>query len=329
MLDTVQAVELKRTQTPKKHEACDDSHTSAIGPFTVVASDMDGTILNPQYTLSLMTKNLLYDLLTLGVHIVIATGRHHLCVNSIKNDLLLHFRNLRQSKGETTSMQRDMGLYIISANGARVHNMAGKVIVEQNLDEHLVRSLYEWFAQREEGEDPSHVMSIAAYQTDIWWMNRTSSTTEQLMNKFGILPQVNPNFLNEFPTTGIGKLAFRCVNPTKLYQFEKDLKEKFGGRLEAELSSDVCLDVMALGVSKASALQKIGEVLSVDLAKDVIAFGDSMNDREMLSVVAKGCIMRNGQHRLKEALPHLEVIDSNAEDGVARKLKEVFQINDN
>jgi len=59
-------------------------------------------------------------------------------------------------------------------------------------------------------------------------------------------------------------------------------------------------------------------------SEEVIAFGDSMNDYEMLSLVGKPFIMGNGNKRLMEALPNVEVVGNNNEDGIGKKLIEIF-----
>ena len=58
--------------------------------------------------------------------------------------------------------------------------------------------------------------------------------------------------------------------------------------------------------------------------ENAIAFGDGMNDKEMLIMAGKGYIMRNAHQRLKDLLPELEVIGSNAEDAVPRTLRQLF-----
>ncbi|MGL4920656.1 MAG: HAD hydrolase family protein, partial [Plesiomonas shigelloides] len=57
---------------------------------------------------------------------------------------------------------------------------------------------------------------------------------------------------------------------------------------------------------------------------DCIAFGDGMNDLEMLSMVGKGCVMQNAHQRLKDALPDAEVIGDNADEAVAHYLRRMF-----
>jgi len=58
--------------------------------------------------------------------------------------------------------------------------------------------------------------------------------------------------------------------------------------------------------------------------QDSIAFGDGMNDFEMLSVVGKGCIMQNASSELKSSLPNLEIIGSNADEAVPHYLNKLF-----
>ncbi|MDE5285089.1 MAG: HAD hydrolase family protein, partial [Candidatus Blochmannia sp. A2] len=68
-------------------------------------------------------------------------------------------------------------------------------------------------------------------------------------------------------------------------------------------------ELMAGTVSKGHALEEVAKIIGYTL-KDCIAFGDGMNDLEMLSMAGKGCIMHNAHQRLKDKLPNMEVIDS-------------------
>ncbi len=78
---------------------------------------------------------------------------------------------------------------------------------------------------------------------------------------------------------------------------------------------------MAAGVSKGRALEQVAKLKGFDL-DDCIAFGDGMNDVEMLSVVKKGLVMADAHPKVKAALPNLEVIGSNTDDAVAHYLEQ-------
>jgi hydroxymethylpyrimidine pyrophosphatase-like HAD family hydrolase len=60
--------------------------------------------------------------------------------------------------------------------------------------------------------------------------------------------------------------------------------------VNVSFSTLTCLEVMAGGV-KGHALEAVAKMLGYRL-KDCIAFGDGMNDAEMLSMAGKGCIMQ-------------------------------------
>ena len=82
---------------------------------------------------------------------------------------------------------------------------------------------------------------------------------------------------------------------------------------------------MNKNVSKATALAQVIEQREYGL-QDCIAFGDGMNDVEMLAEVGKGCIMGNADPRLVQACPQLEVIGRHGHEAVASYLRAIFGI---
>lgn len=55
--------------------------------YQVVASDLDGTLLSPDHTLSPYAKETLKLLTARGINFVFATGRHHVDVGQIRDNL--------------------------------------------------------------------------------------------------------------------------------------------------------------------------------------------------------------------------------------------------
>ena len=78
--------------------------------------------------------------------------------------------------------------------------------------------------------------------------------------------------------------------------------------------------MVCAGVSKGDALQAVAESLGLTL-DNCIAFGDGMNDVEMLSMAGKGLIMGTAHEKVMHALPNNEVIGSNADDAVPHYLQ--------
>ncbi|WP_265448412.1 HAD family hydrolase, partial [Aeromonas salmonicida] len=82
--------------------------------FKVVVSDLDGTLLNKQHQISPRTRDTLHRLVEQGIKFVVATGRHHVDVRSIRDTL-------------------GLDIYLITSNGAVVHDKQDQLIFNQAL----------------------------------------------------------------------------------------------------------------------------------------------------------------------------------------------------
>ncbi len=98
--------------------------------YRVVASDLDGTLLSPDHTLSPYAKETLKLLTARGINFVFATGRHHVDVGQIRDNL-------------------EIKSYMITSNGARVHDLDGNLILLITGSRHCQRSV--WRSQRQSG----------------------------------------------------------------------------------------------------------------------------------------------------------------------------------
>ena len=90
---------------------------------------------------------------------------------------------------------------------------------------------------------------------------------------------------------------------------------------DAIRSGKKVLAVKAMGVSKAEAIKKLAQKLGI-LIKDIIAFGDEVNDIEMLTLVGLGIAMENADDVVKEAAD--QIAGSNDQDGVGKELEKIF-----
>ncbi len=102
------------------------------------------------------------------------------------------------------------------------------------------------------------------------------------------------------------KICF-CGDHDDLIRLRIQLNEALEERAHLCFSAVDCLEVLPLGCNKGSALAVLSNHLGLSLA-DCMAFGDAMNDREMLGSVGRGLIMGNAMPQLIAALPHLSVI---------------------
>lgn len=263
--------------------------------YHVVASDLDGTLLSPEHILTPYTKETLKLLTERGIHFVFATGRHHIDVAQIRDNL-------------------GVSAFMITSNGARVHNTAGELIFSHNLAEDVAHDLYSMMHH-----DP-HILTNV-YRNDDWYMNRDRPDQDEFFQESVFNYRVfEPGLLE---TDGVCKVYFTCDEHERLMPLEEAINARWGDRVNASFSFPTCLEVMAGGVSKGHALEQVAKLSGYSL-RECIAFGDGMNDLEMLSMSGKGCIMRNAHQRLRDMLPHLEVIGSNIDDAVPHYLRRMF-----
>ena len=75
---------------------------------------------------------------------------------------------------------------------------------------------------------------------------------------------------------------------------------------------------MPKGLSKGNSLLEIAEYYNME-QKDIIAFGDQMNDKTMIEIAGVGIAMANAIEAIKEIADYITL--SNDEDGVANYLE--------
>lgn len=268
-------------------------------PFRIVASDLDGTLLAPNHQLSAFSKQTLNDLHQQGFTFVFATGRHHVDVAGI-----------REIAG--------IPAYMITANGARVHDQHNQVMYSKNVPSEQVQAIID----QVKGDDSIY---IHMYRNDEWLLNREDEVLRNFHKDSGFTYQVFD--VNHAPTDGVAKIFFtnESKDHEQLVQIEALINQRFAGQVSVAFSTPWCLEVMGAGVSKGDALQVVAESLGLSLA-DCIAFGDGMNDIEMLTMAGKGLVMQTAHEKVLRALPNNEVIGSNADDAVAHYLQDHLQL---
>ncbi len=263
--------------------------------YHVVASDLDGTLLLPDHTLSPFTKETLSLLTHQGVHFIFATGRHHIDVGQIRDNL-------------------NISAFMITSNGARVHNTQGELIFSHNLEEEIAAYLTSTVFN--DADITTHI-----YRNDDWYVCRDCPEEVEFFQESVFHYHLyQPDTV---PLDGVAKVFFTCDDHERLLVLEEAINSHWGDRVNVSFSFPTCLEVMAGGVSKGHALEEVVKLLGYTL-KDCVAFGDGMNDMEMLEMSGKGLIMRDAHQRLKDRLPELEVIGSNADNAVAHYLRGMF-----
>jgi Cof subfamily protein (haloacid dehalogenase superfamily) len=262
--------------------------TSKLKNIKVVVSDLDGTLLNTQHRISDYTKSIFQELHNQNYLIVVATGRHHLDAMAIIEKL-------------------EVPVYLVSSNGARIHSPEKEELFSFNLDSDVVK------AALNVEIDPE--ITVVLFKENVWQTNKVSEKLNAFQEKLNYRPElVDYKKLEDF---GAIKIFFSCDNHGKLVKLKDDILANSSEHLHHAFSLPTCLEFMDKSIDKAVAIETVLEKEGFTL-EQVVSFGDGFNDVQMLSASGKGLIMGNAPALLKETLPELEVIKTNAEDGVAR-----------
>jgi len=257
--------------------------------YRLVVCDLDGTLLTPDHALGDYTRSVLARLPGLGVELMLASGRHG-------RDLL----GLRAELGTDACL--------ISANGAAVHDAQGRLIRHHALDPGCLEFLL--------GDPLFEGLHKNLYRIDDWVVERPEPRLLRYHQASGFGYRVADfSTLDAQPVLKV----FFYGDHQRLAALEGIVRDRCAGRVGTTFALPMTLEVMAAGVSKGAALKGILAERGLD-PSGVIAFGDALNDLELLSYAGKGVVMGNADPRLKAALPECEVIGSHAEEAVARYL---------
>ncbi len=262
--------------------------------YQAIICDLDGTLLNSGHTISIYTHDVIDAIKDLGITICIATGRHH-------TDAIAFSRML------------ELDSYLISSNGAKIHDEHDREIFSGNIPADVAHDLIHTVV---DSDIIRHV-----FQDDNWYCEQSWLLDSAVYKESGVMPIQRP--LNEIKGD-ITKFCYEYhLRPNKLLLLEEVLSARFEGQLSIGFSCDIFLEVMRADVSKGTALREIVRQTGIEL-NDMLVFGDGLNDYNMLKQAGKGILMGNCSKALKNLLPDCEIIDTNDNDGLAHYLKKMY-----
>ncbi|GAA3122203.1 HAD family hydrolase [Planomonospora alba] len=264
-----------------------------MGSLRLVATDLDGTALRSDGTVSPRTAAAFARVEEAGAALVFVTGRPPRWMHTVAGAV------------------RHRGL-AICANGALVYDLHTEEIVKSHLIQPDV--LEEVVARlREKVPDLSFSVEYEggfAHESDFrlgGWDSKavgglrvgTAGLTSRPCAKLLALhPGMEPDILHE----AVCELVGDRVTPTHS-----------SGRALIEMS--------AYGVTKASALAELAAERGIE-PDEVVAFGDMPNDLPMLRWAGTSYAVANAHPQVLAAVDH--VTAANDEDGVARIIEELF-----
>lgn len=235
----------------------------------LIATDMDGTLLNDSKQLPPDFFEVLDGLFARGVRFAVASGRSYSAVKHL------------------FPPEYAQRMDFICDNGA--HVVHGEKTVSVSPLEHdtyieLIKACEEIGGLR--------VLACASGGT---YHLKYSAEFDQEVEKFYINHRLCSDLLAVNDT--IYKVAVCDMQGTQEHA-KPEIDARFGGRLNMQVSGRIWLDVMTTGVNKGRGLSELCGVLGI-AAEDTMAFGDYFNDYEMLRFAGWSFAPENAHEDIK------------------------------
>ncbi|QIK74820.1 HAD family hydrolase [Nocardioides piscis] len=261
----------------------------------LVATDLDGTLLHTDGTVTDRTRAVLTALDELGVPVVFTTGRPIRWMESLWADVGGH------------------GLAICS-NGGIVYDVAAREVARARTID--VDTLV----------DVGRLLRRAIPGTTFALEKTTGFAREA-----SFMPRLNVNATTDIPLGPLEDIADDLVVKL-LARHEEMAPERFWEQAEEAIghlvtttwsSVGTLVEISAAGVTKATTLATLAAELGVG-PDEVVAFGDMPNDLPLLEWAGTSYAMANAHQSVLDLADH--VAPPNDEDGVAAVLNDLFDL---
>ena len=271
------------------------AHTleSFTGAPRVVAADLDGTLLplllDGSQGLTPLTIQAVRTLTKSGITTILVTGRMF-------------------SSAAAFAIQLGLTGPVAAYQGALIRDVAtGRLLHHDPLPLELTREVLEFV-------EPEH-LSVNLYIEDQLCVEKRTEAVDRYEALSKMKAIIVGRLLDhlEQPTTkmGVGGPA------AALDALQQRLRARFGDRIIAVKTWPFFLEITNPTATKARALEILGSHLGFE-ACDVLAFGDSYNDMDMLAWAGTGVAMAGAPAEVAAAAD--EICGTVEEDGVARYL---------
>jgi Cof subfamily protein (haloacid dehalogenase superfamily) len=263
-----------------------------LAPPRLVASDIDGTLIHSDGTLSPRTADVLASL---PIPTVLVTGRPVRWLPQLYD-------------------QMPDPLPAICANGAVIYDPdTDEILRADPLSVELLLDV----TKRLREAVPDIALAVEVEDGRSFWYEEAWPIRGQGQHN-AVRVLATPEELTSVPAV---KLLARSASqaPDDFYAL---VSRTLGERAEATHSSSSALvEISAAGVTKAAGLAWLCAREGVD-ASEVIAFGDMPNDVPMLTWAGRSVAMANAHHAVREVADEMTL--TNDEDGVAVFLEKLF-----
>lgn len=264
----------------------------------LIATDLDGTLLNKNYGLSDANAEALEKAAEKGVVTVIATGRSFLSIPE----------EVKQIKGLE---------YAVTANGAKVNKLpSGELVYGKYIDDVAIDKVWDTLTK------PNIMLEV--FFEGIPYVDNLDYIEPKILG-------VTDNYLNYFRSSRkpVGSI-YEFINEHK-NQIEninlvfrdpytrEDTFDQLRGAPEYSLTSSFPfnLEIGGVNVNKADAIEYISKKNNIDQSQ-TLCIGDNINDAEMISYAGIGIAMADAVDEVKKIAD--DITKGHDDSGVAHAI---------
>lgn len=259
----------------------------------LIATDIDGTLLHSDHTLPADLATLLQTLHEKGILFSVSSGRPYLTLKNSFESLSDHILYIADNGSHVVYHGSEIAIHTIKTSLIR------QLILRTRPIEQAYSVVCTTNGAYVESDDPEFLHELEKYYIKYTIIEDLTSIDADVI-KFTIcdLAGAQNNSFTHF--------------------------SEFDTELQISVAGEIWLDFMNKGVNKGTAIREIQERFDIS-AKECMAFGDYLNDLEMMQSVYYSYAMSNAHEDLKKAARYLT--QSNDEDGVTNKIKELLANN--
>ena len=262
----------------------------------LLATDLDGTLLKNDKTISINTINAIHNMINNGHYFVISTGRPFFRITKIL---------------ETLDIINGKNICICNNGGLIITTDGSKVLYEEKMDDDSIVELVDLCME--------HNLNILVYQKDYIVTDYLDERIELLKGQSCV------------KIIDGGKPALKELNDVYKVVFNGSDEELFAARdkIPAALlekynfvyTGKNFLEVNKKTIDKGKGLKRLADILEIDL-NNTYAVGDEENDLELIKAAGVGCAVSNANQKVKEVASYITL--SNEDDGVAHIINELI-----
>ena len=257
--------------------------------YKLIVLDIDGTLTNSKKEITPATRDALIKIQEQGVYVAIASGRPTPGTRKV---------------AETLELNR-FGNYVLSFNGGRVVNCkTGEVVLDKTISAEMAGILCE--------EARNAGVGFLTYDSECALAGTEVDEYMELEARINHIEMKQVGHFKDYVDFPVNK-CLMTGEPERLVQLEKELKEKYAGKLNIFRSEPFFLEMMPKGIDKASVLNNFLPFLGVS-RDEVICCGDGYNDKTMIEFAGLGVAMANARDEVLAVADY--ITSSNDEDGI-------------